>query len=251
MKREENVEVGVEPLGIVAQANANIVLAAQLPLAAANLLSEVRASRREQLVPGCAAEAEHRAAGAPQDLRPEKRRPSFSRRHVLAEEEVESLLSAPVVSDPLGNRDRAMLEVLYATGLRVSELVNLRHGQVNINQGVIRILGKGNRERLIPLGEEAMRWLTEFASGARSEIPSAVAALHGGCEWQGDGEGEREADTGWSEGAEAGCAAAGFDVEDASGRFVAAGEEVRASRQRETALDGGAWFSLAVLEQFS
>src|SRR6267154_5770020 len=88
----------------------------------------------------------------------------------LTEEEVEALLQAPVVSDPLGNRDRAMLEVLYATGLRVSELVNLRHGQVNINQGVIRILGKGNRERLIPLGEEAMRWLTEFASGARSEI---------------------------------------------------------------------------------
>jgi integrase/recombinase XerD len=88
----------------------------------------------------------------------------------LTEEEVESLLSAPVVSDPLGNRDRAMLEVLYATGLRVSELVNLRHGQVNINQGVIRIMGKGNRERLIPLGEEALRWLTEFASGARSEI---------------------------------------------------------------------------------
>jgi integrase/recombinase XerD len=88
----------------------------------------------------------------------------------LTEEEVEALLSAPVVSDPLGNRDRAMLEVLYATGLRVSELVNLRHGQVNINQGVIRILGKGNRERLIPLGEEAMRWLTDFTNGARSEI---------------------------------------------------------------------------------
>lgn len=88
----------------------------------------------------------------------------------LTEEEVESLLSAPVVSDPLGNRDRAMLEVLYATGLRVSELVNLRYGQVNLNQGVIRIMGKGNRERLIPLGEEAMRWLTEFANGARSEI---------------------------------------------------------------------------------
>ena len=88
----------------------------------------------------------------------------------LTEEEVEALLSAPVVSDPLGNRDRAMLEVLYATGLRVSELVNLRHGQVNLNQGVIRIMGKGNRERLIPLGEEAMRWLTEFFNGARSEI---------------------------------------------------------------------------------
>jgi integrase/recombinase XerD len=63
-----------------------------------------------------------------------------------------------------------MLEVLYATGLRVSELVNLRHGQVNTTQGVIRILGKGNRERLIPLGEEAMRWLKDFAQGSRSEI---------------------------------------------------------------------------------
>jgi integrase/recombinase XerD len=88
----------------------------------------------------------------------------------LSEEEVESLLDAPVVSDPLGNRDRTMLEVLYATGLRVSELVNLRHTQVNVSQGVIRILGKGNRERLIPLGEEAMRWLREFAQGSRGEI---------------------------------------------------------------------------------
>lgn len=88
----------------------------------------------------------------------------------LSEEEVESLLDAPVVSDPLGNRDRTMLEVLYATGLKVSELVNLRHTQVNVSQGVIRILGKGNRERLIPLGEEAMRWLKEFAQGSRGEI---------------------------------------------------------------------------------
>lgn len=88
----------------------------------------------------------------------------------LSEEEVEALLGAPSVSDPLGNRDRTMLEVLYATGLRVSELVNLKHAQVNTNQGVIRILGKGSRERLIPLGEEAMRWLNDFAHGARSEI---------------------------------------------------------------------------------
>ena len=90
--------------------------------------------------------------------------------HSLTEEEVEALLSAPVVSDPLGNRDRTMLEVLYATGLSVSELVNLRQGQINLNQGVIRILGKGNRERLIPLGEEAMRMLKEFSGGARGEI---------------------------------------------------------------------------------
>jgi integrase/recombinase XerD len=88
----------------------------------------------------------------------------------LTEEEVESLLSAPVITDPLGNRDRTMLEVLYATGLRVSELVNLRQSQINLNQGVIRILGKGDRERLIPLGEEAMRALKEFARGPRGEI---------------------------------------------------------------------------------
>ncbi|MFO7276209.1 MAG: site-specific tyrosine recombinase XerD [Pseudomonadota bacterium] len=88
----------------------------------------------------------------------------------LTEEEVEALLAAPEVDDPLGNRDRTMLEVLYATGLRVSELVNLRSSQVNLNQGVIRIVGKGNRERLIPLGEEAVRWLTEFFRGPRNEI---------------------------------------------------------------------------------
>jgi len=88
----------------------------------------------------------------------------------LTEEEVESLLAAPAVNDPLGNRDRTMLEVLYATGLRVSELVNLRGAQVNLNQGVIRILGKGNRERLIPLGEEAVRWIIEFSRGSRAEI---------------------------------------------------------------------------------
>ncbi len=88
----------------------------------------------------------------------------------LTEEEVESLLAAPAVNDPLGNRDRTMLEVLYATGLRVSELVNLRGAQVNLNQGVIRVLGKGNRERLIPLGEEAVRWINEFSRGPRAEI---------------------------------------------------------------------------------
>jgi integrase/recombinase XerD len=60
--------------------------------------------------------------------------------------------------------------VLYATGLRVSELVNLRLAAVNLNQGVLRIVGKGDRERLIPLGEEAVRWLNEFVRGARSEI---------------------------------------------------------------------------------
>jgi len=88
----------------------------------------------------------------------------------LSEAEVEALLAAPAVSEPLGHRDRCMLEVLYATGLRVSELVHLKLGQVNLNQGVIRVLGKGNRERLIPLGEEAVRWLNSFIEGARADI---------------------------------------------------------------------------------
>jgi len=88
----------------------------------------------------------------------------------LTEEEVESLLNAPLVSDPLGSRDRTMLEVLYATGLRVSELVSLKYSQLNMNQGVIRIVGKGDRERMIPLGEEAVRWLKEFLGSARNEI---------------------------------------------------------------------------------
>ncbi|RMF95938.1 MAG: site-specific tyrosine recombinase XerD [Gammaproteobacteria bacterium] len=88
----------------------------------------------------------------------------------LSEAQVESLLAAPDVSDPLGHRDRTMLELLYATGLRVSELINLRQSEINLNQGVLRITGKGDRERLIPIGEEAQRWLREFLSGPRVEI---------------------------------------------------------------------------------
>ena len=88
----------------------------------------------------------------------------------LTEAEVDSLLEAPTVSDPLGHRDRTMLEVLYATGLRVTELVSLKHNQVNLNQGVMRVLGKGNRERLIPLGDEAVQWLQQFMRGPRVEI---------------------------------------------------------------------------------
>ena len=88
----------------------------------------------------------------------------------LSESEVEALLAAPAVADPLGHRDRTMLEVLYATGLRVSELVHLKLSQVNLNQGLIRVLGKGNRERLIPLGEEAVRWLKTFIDSGRADI---------------------------------------------------------------------------------
>jgi integrase/recombinase XerD len=88
----------------------------------------------------------------------------------LTEDEVEALLAAPNVTEPLGHRDRAMLEVLYATGVRVSELINLKLTQLNLNQGVIRIIGKGDRERLIPLGDEAQDWLREFIAGPRVEI---------------------------------------------------------------------------------
>jgi integrase/recombinase XerD len=88
----------------------------------------------------------------------------------LTEAEVDALLEAPTVGDPLGHRDRTMLEVLYATGLRVSELVSLKHNQVNLNQGVMRVVGKGNRERMIPLGDEAVGWLQQFVQGPRVEI---------------------------------------------------------------------------------
>ena len=88
----------------------------------------------------------------------------------LTEDEVDALLHAPSPEEPLGHRDRTMLELLYATGLRVSELINLRQSQVNFNQGVLRIVGKGDRERLIPLGDESQRWLREFIDGPRMEI---------------------------------------------------------------------------------
>jgi len=88
----------------------------------------------------------------------------------LSEEEVDSLLSAPNTDEPLGHRDRAMLELLYATGLRVSELINIKQSQINFNEGVLRIVGKGDRERLIPLGEESQRWIRDFIDGPRMEI---------------------------------------------------------------------------------
>ncbi|MDE0488185.1 MAG: tyrosine-type recombinase/integrase, partial [Gammaproteobacteria bacterium] len=84
--------------------------------------------------------------------------------------EVEDLLAAPSLSDPLGVRDRCMLEVLYATGLRVSELVNLTVSQMNLANGVLRVEGKGSKERLVPLGDEAANWVRKFLDGARREI---------------------------------------------------------------------------------
>ncbi|MBK1692519.1 site-specific tyrosine recombinase XerD [Ectothiorhodospira mobilis] len=88
----------------------------------------------------------------------------------LTEVEVEALLRAPDPEDDLGLRDRAMLEVLYATGLRVSELVGLRLGQTNLRHGVVRTLGKGGKERLVPLGEEAVDWLQAYLDTARPAL---------------------------------------------------------------------------------
>jgi integrase/recombinase XerD len=88
----------------------------------------------------------------------------------LSEAEVEALLAAPDLEDPLECRDRTMLEILYACGLRVSELVGLQISQVGMNQGVVRIIGKGGKERLVPMGEEALAWLRRYLSGARREL---------------------------------------------------------------------------------
>ncbi|MCQ8877463.1 site-specific tyrosine recombinase XerD [Pseudoalteromonas shioyasakiensis] len=88
----------------------------------------------------------------------------------LSENEVEALLAAPNVEEPMGLRDKAMLELLYATGLRVSELVGLRMEQINMRQSVVFVKGKGNKERLVPLGEEAMYWLELFLKGGRGQM---------------------------------------------------------------------------------
>lgn len=85
----------------------------------------------------------------------------------LSEAQVDALLTAPDVGQTLGLRDRAMLETLYACGLRVSELVGLRLEQLNLRQGVVRVLGKGSKERLVPLGEEALNWLQRYLTEAR------------------------------------------------------------------------------------
>jgi len=94
----------------------------------------------------------------------------------LSEAEVEALLEAPDIGVREGLRDRTMLELLYATGLRVSELVNLKLGQVNHQQGVVRVMGKGGKERLVPLGESALDWLECYLRETRSQL---LVAGHG------------------------------------------------------------------------
>jgi integrase/recombinase XerD len=99
-------------------------------------------------------------------LDPPKRAPRFPRS--LSEADVEALLGAPDVATSLGLRDRAMLETLYATGLRVSELVALKTFEVNLDANVIRVMGKGSKERLVPLGEEAAHWISRYLEQRKS-----------------------------------------------------------------------------------
>jgi integrase/recombinase XerD len=109
---------------------------------------------------------------------PPKRTPRFPKS--LSEADVEALLGAPDTAKPLGLRDRAMLETLYATGLRVSELVALKTFEVNLDAGVVRVVGKGNKERLVPLGEEASHWISAYLKQRKSSSSALFITSRGG-----------------------------------------------------------------------
>ena len=95
---------------------------------------------------------------------------------VISNAQVEALLEAPEVETALGLRDRTMLELLYASGLRVSELVSLEHHHVNQRQGMVRVFGKGGKERIVPTGEVALNWLARYLEEARPELAKAGTA---------------------------------------------------------------------------
>jgi integrase/recombinase XerD len=132
------------------------------PRSNARLLSALRAFFAHQLRRGA------RADDPSALLAPPKLPRSLPK--ALAEREIDALLAAPDAGTPLGLRDRAMLELMYAAGLRVSELVELPATAVNLRQGVLRVLGKGGKERLVPLGEEAQHWLERYLAQARPSL---------------------------------------------------------------------------------
>ena len=110
-------------------------------------------------------------------LDPPKRTPRFPKS--LSEADVEALLAAPNTATPLGLRDRAMLELLYATGLRVSELVAVKTFEVNLDAGVVRVMGKGSKERLVPLGEEAVEWIASYAKARNGKSAALFLTSRG------------------------------------------------------------------------
>ena len=138
------------------------------PRSAARLLSSLRQFYRYQL----------RAGAIPHDPTALVEMPVQGRRlpRTLTEADVEALIEAPAVDTDLGLRDRAMLELMYAAGLRVSELVGATRAQVDLRQGVIRVTGKGGRERLVPVGEAAIDWLERYLRQARSALLGAAVS---------------------------------------------------------------------------
>ena len=110
-------------------------------------------------------------------LDPPKRAPRFPK--TLSEADVEALLAAPDTATTLGLRDRAMLETLYATGLRVSELVGLKIFQVSLESGVVRAMGKGSKERLVPLGEEAVQWISNYLKERKGDSDALFVTTRG------------------------------------------------------------------------
>ena len=118
---------------------------------------------------------ERQVAGDPTlKLDTPKRAPRFPKS--LSEADVEALLAAPDPGTPLGLRDRAMLETLYASGLRVSELVGLKTFEIDLEAGVLRVLGKGSKERLVPLGDEAVEWVRRYVAEARQALLKGTAS---------------------------------------------------------------------------
>ncbi len=132
------------------------------PRSSARLLSSLRAFFAQLVLRGAREDDPSAGIAAPKLGRPLPK--------ALSESQVEGLLAAPDCDTTLGLRDKAMLELMYATGLRVSELVELSTTQVNLRQGVLRVLGKGSRERLVPMGEEAQHWLERYLSEARPQL---------------------------------------------------------------------------------
>lgn len=118
---------------------------------------------------------EHRISADPtMRIRSAKQAPRFP--STLTESQVEALLAAPDIDTALGLRDRTMLELMYASGLRVSELVGLKTVEVGLNEGVVRVMGKGSKERLVPFGEEAHGWIERYLREARPALMGARAA---------------------------------------------------------------------------